>query len=92
LEGLVFQISYDTLRLAARGLIFKLKEVGNIKVIGDQRPGIAAGSSLLQNRFQAFNEIVTILVAIEDFTATDSASNDMVQGTRSINSGLAWQE
>jgi hypothetical protein len=34
-------------------------------VVWDQRPCIEAGSSLLQSRFQAFNEIVTILVVIE---------------------------
>jgi len=51
-----------------------------------------AGSRLLQNRFYSFNEIVTILVVIEDFAAPDSASNVVVQGTGSINSGLAWLE
>jgi hypothetical protein len=55
-----------------------VKVVGNIKVIGDQCPRIAASSSLLQNRFQAFIEIVTVLVAIEDIAPPDSASNDMV--------------
>ena len=34
-------------------------------MVWDQRPCIEAGSSLLQSRFQAFNEIVTILVVIE---------------------------
>jgi hypothetical protein len=43
-----------------------------------------AGSSLLQNRFQALNEIITILVIIEDFEGPNSASNDMVQDTGSI--------
>jgi len=60
--------------------------------MGGQRPCIAAGSILLQNRFQAFNEIVTILVVSKDFAAPGSVSNDMVQGTGSINSGLAWHE
>ena len=53
---------------------------------------ILASSSLLQNRFQAFNEIITILVVIEDIATPDSTGNDMVQGTGSINSGLAWCE
>lgn len=39
----------------------------------------------LKNRFQTINEIVTILVVIEDIATPDSASNDMVQVTGSIN-------
>lgn len=45
-------------------------------MVWDQRPCIEAGSSLLQNRFQAINEIVTILVVIVDIAPPDSASND----------------
>ena len=57
---------YNQAILAGRPdkLNVSVKEVGNIKVVGDQRPCIAVGSSLLQNRFQAINEIVTILVAV----------------------------
>jgi hypothetical protein len=61
-----------------------------VKVVGDQRPRIASGSCLLQNRFQALNEIISIMVVIEDIATPDSARNDMVQGTGSINSGLPW--
>ena len=39
-----------------------------------------------------FNEIVAVLVVIEDIAALDSASRDMVQGTGSIDSGLAWYD
>ena len=63
-----------------------------VKVVRDQRPRIAAGSRLLQNHLQAFNEIVTILVVIEDIAPPDAARNDMVQGTGGIDSGLAWHE
>ena len=51
-----------------------------------------AGSSLLQNRFQAFNEIITILVVIEDFEGPNSASNEMVQGTGGIDGCSAKHE
>ena len=41
------------------------------KPIGDQRSRTAAGAGLFQNRFQAINEIVTLLVVIEDFAVLD---------------------
>ncbi len=44
---------------------------------------------LRDNGFQAFKEFVTIMIVIEDIAATDSASNNMVQNARSIDSGLA---
>jgi hypothetical protein len=42
--------------------------------------------------FQAFKEVVTIMVVIEDIAAADPASDNMVQRARSIYSGLTWHE
>jgi len=61
-------------------------------MIGDQHPCIAASSALLQNRLQACNEIITILIVIEDIAASDAASDNVVQSAGSINSGLTWHE
>ncbi|BBO68849.1 hypothetical protein DSCA_27790 [Desulfosarcina alkanivorans] len=61
-----------------------------MEMVRDQRPGKTACLRLRDNGFQAFKELVTIMIVIEDITATDSASNYMVQSARSIDSGLAW--
>ena len=61
-----------------------------MEMVRDQCPGKTACSRLRYNGFQAFKEFVTIMVVIEDIAATDSASNNMVQSARSIDSGLAW--
>jgi hypothetical protein len=45
---------------------------------------------LRDNGFQAFKELVTIMVVIENIAATDSASDYMVQRTRCVYSRLAW--
>jgi hypothetical protein len=49
-----------------------------MKMIGDQRPGKAAGFRLFQDLAQPIDKIVTILIIFENFTTLDAANNNMV--------------
>jgi hypothetical protein len=46
-----------------------------VKAVGDQRSRTASGAALFQNRLQAINEIVTLLVVIEDFAVFEYTRN-----------------
>jgi hypothetical protein len=61
-----------------------------MEMVRNQCPGKTGRMRLHDDGFQAFEELVTIMVVIEDIAATDSASDNMVQRTRCIYSRLAW--
>ena len=63
------------------------QEVG---VIGDQGPCKTIGLRLSQHLPQSLYKGITICIVPKDFPAFDSANYDMVQRTRSINSGFSW--
>ena len=61
-----------------------------VKMIGDQRPGITPGTGLLQDLSQPLSKIVPILIIPEYFAALDTAHDNVVQCAWSVYAGLSW--
>ena len=58
-------------------------------MIGDERPSKAKSFRLSDNITQPFNKIIPVLIIGKYTSALDSANNDMMQGTGSIDAGFA---
>jgi len=61
-----------------------------VKVVGQQGPGVTSGLSCTQDRLQPLDEILPVGILSENLAALDPSANDMVQGTRGINASSAW--
>ena len=59
-------------------------------MVGDQRPSKTIGLRLNHHLAQTFYKGVTVCIVPKYFAALDSAHNDVVKRTRSINFGLTW--
>ncbi len=55
-----------------------------MEVIGNQGPSVAFGLSLFQDGSQPINEGFAVLVVIENFSAFDSAGNDVMQSAGAV--------
>jgi hypothetical protein len=61
-----------------------------MEMIGHQGPGQAARLTLAENVPQPVKKIIAVGIVAENRTPLDSSHDDMVQNTRSIQSGFAW--
>ncbi len=59
-------------------------------MVWDQGPGIALGLGLFEDICQAVKEGVAVLVVSEKLPPFNSPSHDVLEGTGSVKSGLAW--
>ena len=59
-------------------------------MIGDQRPGETKGLGLGEDIPQPFNEIIPVQIIWEYPSALDSTNDNMMQGSGSIDTSLAW--
>ena len=59
-----------------------------VKMVGNRRPGAAPGFALRNDLTQATQEIVTVFIIAENLPALDN----VVQGPRSVYSGLSYTE
>lgn len=55
-----------------------LRDQQQVKVIGDQRPGIAQGVCLGKQKIQAFDEIFPILISEKNITAINPSGDNVV--------------
>jgi hypothetical protein len=60
-----------------------------VEVVGHQSPCVTGGLGCAQDRLQPREEVVAVGVLPKDLTALDTTANDMVQGTRGIDTGSA---
>lgn len=60
-----------------------------MKMVGDQCPGKAAGAGLLQDLAQPVDKIATILNIFENFSTLNAPCNNMVQGSRGVYARLS---
>ena len=59
-------------------------------VIGHQRPCVTGRSHLPQKTGQSLKKILSVFFILENPFPFDSSDNNMMQGTRGVNAGLAW--
>jgi hypothetical protein len=58
-----------------------------VDVVGHQRPCVAGGLGLIQDRLQPLEKIVAVGVLPKNPTALDATAHDMVQDTRGVDAG-----
>ena len=59
-----------------------------MKMIGDQGPGITGGLGFNQNRSQPFDEIIAVGIGPKYFPTLDSTAYDVMQGTGTAFRGM----
>ena len=60
-----------------------------MKVVGDQRPGIAVGTGFRQQLSQTLHKVVTIIIVPENCAPFNPTNNDMVEQTGAVDTGLS---
>jgi hypothetical protein len=60
-----------------------------MKVIRHQRPGVTGGAGFFQDSGKTGDESVPIGIIHEDFPALDTATDDVMKGTRSVETGFS---
>ena len=61
-------------------------------MVVEQGPGIAEGACFAQQRSEAPDKIMAILVIFEDVGLCDTANDDVLKQTGDIDTGLTWHE
>jgi hypothetical protein len=68
----------------------KTRTQQKMRMVGYQRPCQTIGMRLNQHLAKTVYKGLTVRIVPKDFAALDSAYNDVVKRTRSINSGFSW--
>jgi len=63
-----------------------------VKMVGDQHPGVTECFGLSQDTAQAVDEVRPILIILEYRLPADSSSYHMVQCSGSVYAGSAWHD
>jgi len=63
-----------------------------VKMVGDQSPGVAAGRRLRQKSRQATNKAITVTVIFKNCAALNSPADNVMKRTGSVYAGLSWHE
>lgn len=61
-----------------------------MKMVWDQRPGIALGLGFFQDYGKTIKERFAVFLILEDLSSFNSPGHDMLQKTGRVESGLPW--